>query len=606
MKKAFFSIIIVMGQILFSQENNIPENLEEVLLTSERIELPFSKKSRTIQIISSQEINQSTATNLADLLQNVAGIDIRRRGIDGMQSDIYIRGGHFNQTLLLIDGIKVEDPQTGHHTMNVMPPLENIERIEIIKGPAARVYGQNAFLGAINIVTKSATKQHLSIDTKGGSFERLFFGVNASLNTKNASHQLSFNDNSSNGYRPNTDFKNRNYFLKSSINTQKNPIQVLATFAERKFGANNFYTNNPAFNEYEETQTSVLGISTRYTKENWTLKPAVYWKRNQDMFLLKREDPSFSRNFNISNKIGAQLNTSYDSKLGTTGLGIDIAQVSLSSNNLGNQQRTMILGFAEQRFMVLNDKMDITPGVSLNYFSDFGFQAFPGIDIGYAINQDIRIYGNIGYTYRVPTYTELYINIPNFLSGNSELKPEKAFAQEVGASFIKNNITFSGAIFRREASDLIDYIKETENSPIFIAQNIRKVTTLGFEVNSDYNFLINKDKQTLRVGYTFLEDDFHDTNVFASRYLINSSMKHQFVASAIFHFFDIVYPSVSYRYVERPTNSYNVVDASVRAVVKGFTFSIIGNNIFNTDYVEANNIPMPKGNVLFGIGYTFK
>ena len=605
MKRAFFGLLLV-GELLFSQQDKTPEKLDEVILTSERIEIPFSKKSRTIQVISAKEIKQSPETNLADLLQNVAGIDVRRRGIDGMQSDIYIRGGHFNQTLILIDGIKVEDPQTGHHSMNVLPPLENIERIEIIKGPAARVFGQNAFLGAINIITKKPGKRFFQADVKGGTFERLFFGINTGFNTKGASHQISFSDNTSNGYRPNTDFKNRNYFVKSTIFTKESPIQVLATFTERKFGANNFYTNNSAFNEYEETQTSVVGISTRYNKENWILKPAVYWKRNQDMFLLKREDPSFSRNFNISNKIGAQLNTSYDSKLGITGLGIDIAQVSLSSNNLGNQQRTMILGFTEHRFVVLNDKIDITPGVSLNYFSDFGFQAFPGIDIGYTINQDIRIYGNLGYTYRVPTYTELYINIPNFLSGNSALKPEKAFAQEVGATFTKNNITFSGAIFRREATDLIDYIKETENSPIFFAQNIRKITTLGFEVNSDYNFLINKEKQTLRVGYTFLEDDFHDTNVFASRYLINSSMKHQFVASAIFHFFDILYPSISYRYVERPVNSYNVVDASIRATFKGFTFSIIGNNIFNADYVEANNIPMPKGNVLFGIGYTFK
>ena len=109
---------------------------------------------------------------MAELLQQEAGIDIRRQGIYGMQSDLYIRGGSFDQTLLLIDGIKVEDPQTGHHTLNIALPLEVIKRIEIIKGPAARVFGQNAFTGAINIVTKSNGDLKNNIGFQLGSYNQ--------------------------------------------------------------------------------------------------------------------------------------------------------------------------------------------------------------------------------------------------------------------------------------------------------------------------------------------------------------------------------------------------------------------------------------------------
>ena len=603
----FIAVAFFNGFILFSQE--IPpseEQLDEVLITSSRIDLPFSENSRTITVISSEDIKNSTATNVADLLQSIAGIDVRRRGTDGMQSDLYIRGGQFNQTLILIDGFKTEDPQTGHHTMNMMIPIENIERIEIIKGPAARVFGQNAFSGAINIVTKSNVKEQLKVEAGTGSYDRLNLGLTAVTNFEKSSHFVNFEYNGSQGYRENTDYENLNYFLKSSIQTKNQPIDVIATFIDRKFGASNFYTNNPAYNEYEETQTSLVGVSTSFLKNQWTFKPKVYWKRGQDMFVLKREDPNFSRNFNISNKIAAEVNSSYKSSLGITGIGMDISETTLSSNNLGDQNRTAVNMFVEHRFLLINDKLDITPGVSMSYYSDFDFQAFPGIDIGYKFSNNFKIYGNIGYSYRVPTYTELYTNIPNFLSGNSELKPEKALAEELGIKYTINKLELSGAAFRRDAEDLIDYVKETEESPIYVAQNLREITTSGFELNAGYTYNLFNNAHRINLGYTFLEDDYHDTNVYASRYLIDTSIKHHFTGVFDFTIAKIIKPSVTYKYVERPTDSYSIVDAKVSTDIKSFSIFFLMNNIFDTEYYEKENVIMPKSNFEFGVSYTFR
>jgi len=602
MKKisALTLFFLFISSISIAQNDTI--KLKEILITSSRIELPFSENSRTITIISSEDIQRSAATNVADMLQQIGGIDVRRRGIDGMQSDLYIRGGHFNQTLVLIDGIKTEDPQTGHHTMNMMIPLENIERIEIIKGPAARIFGQNAFNGAINIVTKKVIEDTAKISLTGGSFDRKSIDVTASTQLESSSHLIHYSNNSSNGYRDNTDFDNQNYFIKSSVNTKNEPITILASFGERKFGANNFYTNSPSFNEYEETQTSLVGVSTKFKANAFVIKPKVYWKRNQDMFLLRREDPSFSRNFNISNKVGAEVNASYTSKIGITGFGIDVANITLSSNNLGDQQRTMFNAFLEQRFTL--GKFDITPGVSFNYFSDFEFNAFPGLDIGYKINDALKVYGNIGYSYRIPTYTELYVNIPNFLSGNEDLEPEKALAEEIGVKYRVKNFTFGTAVFRREATDLIDYIKEEESSPFFLAQNLRKITTTGFEANTSYTFKVNDFDQGLNLNYTFLDDDYNDVNVFSSRYLINTSIKHHFTATLNTKFLKYLEQSIAYRYVERPINSYNVVDAKIKATFNSFTMFALVNNIFDTDYSEKDFVPMPKANFMFGLSYT--
>ena len=154
MKLNISIICLLFIQLIISQNPVLDEVLDEVVVSSSKISLPFSKNFRTIKIIESKEIINSAATNLSDLLQQTTGIDIRRRGVGGVQGDLYIRGGGFDQTLILVDGMKMDDIQTGHHTLNVILPLHLIERIEIIKGPAARIFGQNAFNGAINIVTK--------------------------------------------------------------------------------------------------------------------------------------------------------------------------------------------------------------------------------------------------------------------------------------------------------------------------------------------------------------------------------------------------------------------------------------------------------------------
>ena len=257
--------------------------MDSVTIESARIDLPFKENSRTISIISADVIEQSPATNLAELLQQEAGIDIRRQGMNGMQSDLYIRGGSFDQTLLLIDGIKVEDPQTGHHTLNIALPLEVIKRIEIIKGPAARVFGQNAFTGAINIVTKSNGDLKNNIGFQLGSYDQQHAAATLGKNLGNTNLLGHASVNSSDGYRYNTDFDNHNYFLKSSFNTNTNPIDVIATFSERKFGGNQFYAID-AKEQYEETQSSLIGISTTMHRGNLKISPQLYWKRNQDMY----------------------------------------------------------------------------------------------------------------------------------------------------------------------------------------------------------------------------------------------------------------------------------------------------------------------------------
>ncbi|AUC83091.1 TonB-dependent siderophore receptor [Lacinutrix sp. Bg11-31] len=604
MKLSPFFILLAMFAITTQAQEFQNQQLDSVIITSTRIDLPFSENSRTITVINQEDIKKSATTNVADLLQQVAGVDVRRRGTSGMQADLYIRGGGFDQTLLLVDGIKVEDSQTGHHTMNMALPIEVIERIEIIKGPAARVFGQNAFTGAVNIVTKKNIGDLVSLGIQSGSYGQLNGSVMVGSQLEKSSHIIQVSRNTSQGYRHNTDYDNQNYFLKSSFDTNKAPINVIASFQERKFGANGFYASPTAINQYEETQASLVGVTTEIKKENLTLKPKLYWKRNQDMYVFIRDNPSVYRNLHITNKVGAALDASYKSDLGVTGFGVDVAKVYLSSNNLGSRNRFMTTLFLEHRFKLADDKLDITPGIAVNYFSDFKFHAFPGLDIGYKINDELKIYGNIGYTYRIPTYTDLFYSDPTTL-GDENLDPEEAIAQELGIKYNNGNFNASLAAFNRDSKKLIDYVKETE-SDLWQATNIRDLNTKGIEINASYGFKFAGYNQAIKTGYTFLEDDLKAVPSNFSRYSINS-LKHHATASLQTQFFKNISQNIIYKYAERTSGeNYSVVDASVNYNLNAFEISVIANNIFNTEYTETNLVPMPKGNLLFGLKYNLK
>jgi vitamin B12 transporter len=595
------SIKIVAALLMVTTSINAQTDtikLKEVSVTSNRIVLPFSKTSRTITIITSQDILRNPASNLADLLQNVSGIDIRRRGTDGMQSDLYIRGGNFDQSLVLIDGVKMDDVQTGHHNMNAIISFENIERIEVIKGPAARIFGQNAFSGAINIVTKSVIDNSLNTQINYGSYGNIkgLISLGEKFNDGNVLASVGYQE--SDGYRYNTDFENISTFLKSNF---KN-YNFISSFTQRKFGANGFYASPAYVDQYEETQTSLVALGAEYGSTIISLKPRIYWRRNQDMYLFIRNNPSYYRNMHISNKVGAETNVVINSKLGKTGIGIDLARVFLLSTNLGDHNRTVLTGFLEHRFELLNEKLDITPGLAISHYSDFDSKAFPGLDVGYRVSDEFKLYGNIGYTYRVPTFTDLFYIGPTTL-GNPELQPESALSEEIGFKYNTGKFKLNIALFNRKSDDLIDWTKENEADK-WQTRNFSEVVTQGFETEFNYKFNLGNYNQAFAVGYSFIEDNIKDNNVQYTRYSLNS-IKHQFNVGFDSKFNSIFGQNISYRYVERTDGtSYNVLDAKVLAKVNNkIQVSLAANNIFNASYTETNLVPMPKGNLMFGFNY---
>ena len=618
MKKILFVILIFQSITSYvnAQENKQEIELDQVeLMSSPRIEVNKADNSISILTISNEEIKKNTATNVSELLQQVAGLDIRRRGAEGMQADLYIRGGSFDQTLLLIDGIKVEDPQTGHHTMNMTIPLEVIEKIEIIKGSASRIYGQNAFTGAVNIITKKEIKNDLSIELSNGSFDQKRGGFTIQKELKNSGILFNYSRKESEGYRYNTDYENDEFFIKSNFKIKDQKISAIGAFNERKFGANGFYASPAAIDQYEETQASLIGFSTTYKKNDLILKPKLYWKRNQDMYVYLRQDPSVYRNLHISNKVGAELNASTSNSLGNLGLGFDLSRVSLKSNNLGERKRTMLNMFVEQQVILNNDKIDFTPGLAITYFSDVSTKLnyqnnffnnlffYPGMDLGYRLNNNLKLYTNIGFTYRIPTYTDLFYSSPTTL-GNENLKLEKALTKEIGLKYLKDDFNFNFSLYQRDASDIIDYVRNNEAEP-WQASNIREINTSGFELNVGYKFYLGSFRmQTINIGYSNIDDELLETDFAFSRYALNS-LKNQITGTYTFEINEKIYSTVAYKNAERSDEEkYTVIDFRTSYKLDKFTLSVILNNILDSEYSETNLVPMPGFNSLIKLNYS--
>ena len=595
------TFLILIYLFLSSVSVNAQKVLDEVIINSGRILIPFSDENRNLIIIDSVFLNNSSAKNLSEILQQVIGVDIRRRGNDDIQSDLYIRGGSFDQTLLLINGIKVEDSQTGHHQMNLSVPTNLIDKIEILKGPGSRIFGMNAFNGAVNIITKKNSENgYINLDY--GSFKTFQASGSIPINTKKTSHILSSTYRQSDGYRYNTDYNYFNLFYSGIIEINDSNLEILFSNSDRKFGANGFYASPEARDQYEETNGSLLNFKLRKKRENISTESSLYWRRHEDTYIYIRDNPSIYKNDHISHKLGLQNNISIFSDIGITGIGIDLSNTWLSSNNLGERNRFITTIFAEQ--LINKNKFSFTPGIAFSIYEKpsndlFKSKLFPGIDIGYKLSDKISLNANIGETFRIPTFTDLYYSDPNN-QGNENLDPEKAFTSEIGLKLKEKNYGISLSLFRRKSDDLIDYVKANPDDK-WSPQNIKNVITTGIEFDSKLILNINNSLNTINLGYAYINDDYEKDIL--SRYSLNS-YRHRLILNFDFKLTKSISNYLSYRYGIREIpdeNNRSVIDYKIMMERDRWKVTLNLNNIFDSKYYETNLVQMPGKNITVGL-----
>ncbi|MCF6360997.1 MAG: TonB-dependent receptor [Cyclobacteriaceae bacterium] len=596
---------LVITSFSFAQStDSLVTELDEIIIAENRIQLPYSQQSRSIALIDKKMISQTAAISVADVLHHIGGVDVRTRGANGVQADIGIRGGTFDQTLILINGVKISDPQTGHHSLNLPVDLSNIERIEVLKGPGARTFGQNAFSGAVNIITQTPSKSYLKIAAQGGDFGLFGARVSGAIITEKQSHNVSFNYDQSNGYKHNTDYTIFNGFYEGSIKLGSNKLSFMGGITDRAFGANGFYASPDFTEQYETIQTGLAALTFNTMLGKATLETRAYYRQNDDEYIFIRDNPEFFKNNHTNRTFGMEVNAVIPHKSSTTGIGIDVNKVTLRSNNLGERERIVTSMFIEHRMEFYNQKLNITPGIQLNYYTDFGFNSLPGIDVGYSLSNHITVFGNIGYTYRIPTYTDMYYQSP-VNEGNPGLLPEYAWNYELGLK-TKGMATVNAevSLFYRDGKNMIDWVRATDTDP-WKPINVLDLDMRGFDTNVSFK-LDNSLPPTfklLSINYTFIDAKVENPENQLSRYALEN-LQHQFRATLNLGYGNKIVHSISAGYYDRVNlDDYTVVDSRISYKEEKLSLFADVTNIFDVEYQETNLVVMPGRWFKMGVSF---
>lgn len=574
---------------------------EDVLITAARAPMLAPEVPRGIIVLSAQEIENAPADNLQDLLAYYSGIDIRKRGPEGVQADISIRGGSFEQTLILLNGIRISDPQTGHNNLNIPVSLNDIEKIEILKGQASALYGANALSGVINIITKKGRNRGLSVNASAGGFGYYGAGASLSLPAGGFQNRISFLRDHSSGYRYNTGFTKTTASYSSTFFFNDGNAGIFAGYTDRDFGANGFYSDK-YLNQKERIKTLFLAASADYNTGRLELSPKFYWRNNNDNYLLDFTRPDFYNNLHKTNSYGSELQISYKVPTGIFTAGIEFGRDQISSNNLGEHSRSKGGFSAGYVFSGIRDLKVIASGYAYKY-AGFGWKFWPGLDVGYNLTGSTNVYISAGKSFRLPTFTEMYYSSP-VQKGNTLLQPEQAFSFEAGIKSSASRISFNASAFFRKGNNFIDWIRSGSDLP-WHAENIAELTTKGLDAGIQFRRELFNDLPLglISINYTYIDADLK-RQLNQSRYVLDH-LRHQ-LNIIVDH--DLPFEFLmnwSLRFENRfNQDKYFITDAKISKAIKDVDLYLQVSNVFDVNYTGTGGIPMPGRWFTGGVKYS--
>lgn len=615
-------------------ENHVKEKLYElgeVEVTGTRVPMTVSQAARMVTVLDRDDIAAVPAQSVNDLLKYAVGIDVRQRGDMGVQTDISIRGGTFDQITILLNGINICDPQTGHNAADFPVDISEIERIEVLEGPAGRVYGTSSLVGAINIVTRPDLQSGMELRAEGGSYG--FFDGGGHINlTKGAfSNQFSGGFSRSDGFsrnaagRLNSDFKQAKAFYQGGYAHEKAEVRWHAGFTQKDYGANTFYSAKYD-DQFEHTRKYYTAVQAETKGDVYRFKPSVYWNRSEDRFELVRNRPeTVPFNYHRTDVYGLNLNNTLETALGKTAFGAEFRNEGVVSTTLGEPlhfpepapgggeytaglNRTNLSFHLEHNILLRGFTLSAGVIAVKNTGNEMNFRFYPGVDASWQFSRDWKLYASFNTSLRMPTFTELYYSV-NGYKADRYLKPEEMKAYEIGVKYLTPGIRGTVSLFHYRGTNLIDWIKDLSEGADAPWQSVNhaKVNTTGVETSLDVSFdeMLHRTFfiRNLTVSYAYIDQDKKSEPDVQSRYALEY-LRHKIVAQANLRVWRNLNLNVSYRWQDRMGNyeqngemvayePYSLLDARLSWDTSSYRVYAEANNLLNRTYYDYGNIPQP-------------
>ncbi len=567
--------------------------VDPLVVTAHRFPVRAADVSRAVTVIDSAEIRRSPYTSVQELLLHTAGVDLQRRGPEGVQADVSVRGASFEGTLILIDGVPVNDCQTAHHNLNLPLSTDDVERIEVVRGSLSGLYGADAVGGVIHIITKNGGRS--TAELSAGSFGYYRAAAALAGGASRFSFRLSGEKKRSDGYAPATDFDQSNLFLKTAADFGTWSFRWSAGYNDKAFGANAFYSSLFP-NEWEHTRTLLSTVAVDLKQPRWTFTPRLLLRRHDDDFMLDRARPDFYRNTHVNRTIQAELPIQWSTPIGRLAFFSDWKLEQLNSSALGDRRRQS-LGLCAAFNRTLFDRFDINPTFYGHYTSEWGWRAWPGVDAGVHFGR-FKLFAAVHSAFRAPSFTELYYQSPANI-GNPRLRPESATTTEIGGSLRGGSFTASLSFFRRSARELIDWVRDSSGEP-WRAVNIGRLQTFGPEAQLSLTSPGVPTVERLSLGAAHISASKQSAapqSKYALRHLKNQmtlTVDHRLPGAVRF--------SWSLQYRERCNEKpYTLLDAGAARSFGRLQVFFKSLNLLNTTYSDFVGVPMPGRQWTVGI-----
>jgi len=479
---------------------NKPTTAESITVTTTLEPLPLAESDRSINLISPRD-QPLISNSVVDLLRQDPSLNLQARAANGVQADLSLRGTTFEQSLILLNGLRINDPETGHLNLDIPVPLDAVTRIDILHGSGSTFYGSDAIGGAVNLLTQSPAPGLTVVGSAGGgSYSSIEQHLRASYTHGPIAEQLTGSRDTSDGFIPDRNYSSNALASETWLILKPGTTDILLAASDRPYGANLFYG---PYNSWERTKGWFASIQQQLGQRT---AASFAYRRHSDLFVLFADQPQIYENNHITTSYEGALRRADTLTSNTTlSYGLEADGDSIHSNSLGQHARNQGAGYANLSFRALG-RFSLSLGARDEVLSSNGNVLSPSVAAAYTLTHTTRLRASAGHGFRLPTYVDLYYADPTTI-GNPNLKPESSWSYEAGLDWTPTNgrLTLTATGFRLQQKDTIDYSKlALATSALTFAEpyqavNIQNLNITGAETTLSLRLT---DTQQLQFSYT--------------------------------------------------------------------------------------------------------